>query len=245
MAALVQAHGVTRLIGVGEEISKELEIKNDELKIDLSDAEGAGKQFLTHHLSFSIKSYPTTEALLADLRPADFQNETILIKGARRFGFERVVAALQQPQHGTVLEVNLDALTHNLHYYRQQLRPGTKLMVMVKAFAYGSGSYEVASLLEFQRADYLAVAYADEGQQLRDNGISLPIMVLNPGPDSFGQLRRYRLGPKSTPWSACTTTCKPPAKPPPTRPAPYPPCTSSSIPACAASALRRKSCPSC
>ena len=196
VAALVQAHGVTRLIGVGEEISKELEIKNDELKIDLSDAEGAGKQFLTHHLSFLIKSYPTTEALLADLRPADFQNETILIKGARRFGFERVVAALQQPQHGTVLEVNLDALTHNLHYYRQQLRPGTKLMVMVKAFAYGSGSYEVASLLEFQRADYLAVAYADEGQQLRDNGISLPIMVLNPGPDSFGQLRRYRLEPE-------------------------------------------------
>jgi alanine racemase len=103
---------------------------------------------------------------------------------------------LQQPQHGTVLEVNLDALTHNLQYYRQRLNPGTKLMVMVKAFAYGSGSYEVASLLEFQRADYLAVAYADEGQQLRDNGISLPIMVLNPGPDSFGQLRRYRLEPE-------------------------------------------------
>ncbi|RZK20294.1 MAG: alanine racemase, partial [Hymenobacter sp.] len=129
-------------------------------------------------------------------RPADFQNETILIKGARRFGFERVVAALQQLQHGTVLEVNLDALTHNLHYYRQRLQPSTKLMVMVKAFAYGSGSYEVASLLQFQRADYLAVAYPDEGQQLRENGISLPIMVLNPGPDSFEQLRRYRLEPE-------------------------------------------------
>jgi alanine racemase len=143
-----------------------------------------------------LAHYPTTEALLADLHALDFQNETILVKGARRFGFERVVAALQQPQHGTVLEVNLDALTHNLQHYRRQLRPGTKLMVMVKAFAYGSGSYEVASLLEFQRADYLAVAYADEGQQLRDNGISLPIMVLNPGPDSFGQLRRYRLEPE-------------------------------------------------
>ncbi|GAB3636812.1 bifunctional UDP-N-acetylmuramoyl-tripeptide:D-alanyl-D-alanine ligase/alanine racemase [Hymenobacter arcticus] len=187
VAALVQAHGVTRLIGVGEAISQ-FAVSNEQSAID--DAQPTVRySLLTAH-------YLTTEALLADLRPGDFQNETILIKGARRFGFERVVAALQQPQHGTVLEVNLDALTHNLQYYRQQLRPGTRLMVMVKAFAYGSGSYEVASLLEFQRAAYLAVAYADEGQQLRDNGISLPIMVLNPGPDSFGQLRRYRLEPE-------------------------------------------------
>jgi alanine racemase len=178
VAALVQAHGVTRLIGVGEAIAGELE------------STGVGQNH------FTIQTFASTEALLAELRPADFQNETILVKGARRFGFERVVAALQQPQHGTVLEVNLDALTHNLQYYRQLLLPRTRLMVMVKAFAYGSGSYEVASLLEFQRADYLAVAYADEGQQLRDNGISLPIMVLNPGPDSFSQLRRYRLEPE-------------------------------------------------
>jgi alanine racemase len=196
VAALVQAHGVTRLIGVGEAISWELKTKNEELKIEAQSSADAQEQFSVVNSSFLLQTYLTTEALLADLQPANFQNETILIKGARRFGFERVVAALQQPQHGTVLEVNLDALTHNLQYYRQRLRPGTKLMVMVKAFAYGSGSYEVASLLEFQRADYLAVAYADEGQQLRDNGISLPIMVLNPGPDSFGQLRRYRLEPE-------------------------------------------------
>jgi alanine racemase len=177
--ALVRAHGVTRLIGVGKAISEELR--------SVAPAEQG---------QFSIQTFPTTEALLADLRPSDFQNETILVKGARRFGFERVVAALQQLQHGTVLEVNLDALTHNLQYYRQRLNPSTKLMVMVKAFAYGSGSYEVASLLQFQRADYLAVAYPDEGQQLRENGISLPIMVLNPGPDSFEQLRRYRLEPE-------------------------------------------------
>ncbi|NML67473.1 bifunctional UDP-N-acetylmuramoyl-tripeptide:D-alanyl-D-alanine ligase/alanine racemase [Hymenobacter sp. RP-2-7] len=183
VAALLRAHGVTRLIGVGEEITYELASTSQQAQLL------AQEQFI-------LQSYPTTEALLADLHAIDFQNETILVKGARRFGFERVVAALQQPQHGTVLEVNLDALTHNLQHYRRQLRPGTKLMVMVKAFAYGSGSYEVASLLEFQRADYLAVAYADEGQQLRDNGISLPIMVLNPGPDSFGQLRRYRLEPE-------------------------------------------------
>jgi len=207
VAALVRAHGVTRLIGVGEAIGQ-LSVINYQLSAELA-AEQAGQngslpsvdersavKMITANCSLITDNYPSTEALLAELRPADFQNETILIKGARRFGFERVVAALQQPQHGTVLEVNLDALTHNLQYYRQLLLPRTKLMVMVKAFAYGSGSYEVASLLEFQRADYLAVAYADEGQQLRDNGISLPIMVLNPGPDSFGQLRRYRLEPE-------------------------------------------------
>jgi len=201
VAALVQAHGVTRLLGVGEELSYELKVKSEEVKTksyeaEISSQEELNQKLLSLNSKLLTQFYPSTEALLAGLRPGDFQNETILIKGARRFGFERVVAALQQPQHGTVLEVNLDALTHNLHYYRQQLRPGTRLMVMVKAFAYGSGSYEVASLLEFQRADYLAVAYADEGQQLRDNGISLPIMVLNPGPDSFGQLRRYRLEPE-------------------------------------------------
>jgi alanine racemase len=197
VAALVRAHGVTRLIGVGEAISHYCQAELAEAsRSQLLNEAGEMLRQTQPDVQFSIQTYPTTEALLAELLPGDFQNETILIKGARRFGFERVVAALQQPQHGTVLEVNLDALTHNLHYYRQQLRPGTKLMVMVKAFAYGSGSYEVASLLEFQRADYLAVAYADEGQQLRDNGISLPIMVLNPGPDSFGQLRRYRLEPE-------------------------------------------------
>lgn len=195
--ALVRAHGVTRLIGVGEELSYELRVRSEELRIGRDKTNKDQKnQLVTRNSQLLTQTYPTTEALLAELRPADFQNETILIKGARRFGFERVVAALQQLQHGTVLEVNLDALTHNLQYYRQRLAPRTKLMVMVKAFAYGSGSYEVASLLQFQRADYLAVAYPDEGQQLRENGISLPIMVLNPGPDSFEQLRRYRLEPE-------------------------------------------------
>ncbi|MVN76845.1 bifunctional UDP-N-acetylmuramoyl-tripeptide:D-alanyl-D-alanine ligase/alanine racemase [Hymenobacter sp. HMF4947] len=197
VAALMQAHGVTRLIGVGQELSHYYQAELAEAaRAHQANGARALLRLAQPDSRMAIQTYPTTEALLADLRSTDFQNETILIKGARRFGFERVVAALQQLQHGTVLEVNLDALTHNLQHYRRQLRPGTKLMVMVKAFAYGSGSYEVASLLEFQKADYLAVAYPDEGQQLRDNGISLPIMVLNPGPDSFGQLRRYRLEPE-------------------------------------------------
>ena len=201
VAALLPAAGVTRLVGIGPEISAQLELKmkNEKLK---NGPEGRNQSadvhdpFLTFNSEFLIQLYPTTEAFLAQLDPAAFAHETILIKGARRFGFERIVAALQAQQHGTVLEVNLDALGYNLRHYRRQLRPGTKLMVMVKAFAYGAGSYEVASLLEFQRADYLAVAYADEGVALRDAGISLPIMVMNPAPDSFDTLRRYRLEPE-------------------------------------------------
>jgi alanine racemase len=95
-----------------------------------------------------------------------------------------------------VLEVNFDALVHNLNFYRTRLQPGTKLMVMVKAFAYGSGSYEVANLLQFHRADYLAVAYTDEGVELREQGISLPLMVMNPSPDSFQKMHQYHLEPE-------------------------------------------------
>ncbi|MCC2546092.1 bifunctional UDP-N-acetylmuramoyl-tripeptide:D-alanyl-D-alanine ligase/alanine racemase [Hymenobacter sp. BT175] len=174
IGTLLSAHGVERLIGVGPEIS----------------------QF--RHVFARLESgfYNRTEDFLGDFRPEQFQHETILVKGARRFGFERIVAAFQQKIHGTVLEVNLDALVHNLNYYRARLRPGTRLMVMVKAFAYGSGSYEVANLLQFHRADYLAVAYTDEGVELRQHGISLPVMVMNPSPDAFQKLQQYHLEPE-------------------------------------------------
>ncbi|WP_317172768.1 bifunctional UDP-N-acetylmuramoyl-tripeptide:D-alanyl-D-alanine ligase/alanine racemase [Hymenobacter sp. HDW8] len=174
IAAQLPAHGVGRIIGVGQAISAHQQL--------FSELRGA--------------FYASTEAFLAAFQPEQFRHETILVKGARRFEFERIVAAFQQKIHGTVLEVNLDALVHNLNYYRARLAPGTRLMVMVKAFAYGSGSYEVANLLQFHRADYLAVAYADEGVELRQHGISLPIMVMNPSPDSFQKLHQYHLEPE-------------------------------------------------
>nr|MDQ2770918.1 alanine racemase [Bacteroidota bacterium] len=204
VAALLPAAGVSRVVGIGEEIAQlsvvryQLSVNREELTADgtaTAKDQPPGLMF-TDNFSLITEFYPSTEAFLAQLNPADFAQETILIKGARRFGFERIVAALQAQQHGTVLEVNLDALAHNLAHYRRQLNTGTKLMVMVKAFAYGAGSYEVASLLEFQRADYLAVAYADEGIALREAGISLPIMVMNAAPDAFETLRRYRLEPE-------------------------------------------------
>jgi alanine racemase len=123
------------------------------------------------------------------------QKSLILIKGARVFSFEQIVERLVKRIHGTVLEINLDAITHNLNYYRSKIGQDTKLMVMVKALAYGSGN-EVAAWLQYHRVDYLTVAYPDEGIALRQNGIILPIMVMNADPESYSTLFEYNLEPE-------------------------------------------------
>lgn len=145
--------------------------------------------------------YPDTNAFLTQFPVADLRDAAVLVKGARSFSFERIVSRLQRKAHGTVLEINLDALTNNLNYYRAKVGRSTgpsqtKIMVMVKAFAYGSGSAEVAQLLQFHRVDYLAVAYADEGVSLRQNGITLPIMVMNPALETFAMLLEHDLEPE-------------------------------------------------
>jgi Alr-MurF fusion protein len=145
---------------------------------------------------FEKAFYPDTPAFLAALPGLTFRDESILLKGARRFGFERIANRLATKTHNTTLEVNLGALLHNLRQYQSRLQPGTRLMVMVKAGAYGSGSVEVAKLLEFQNVDYLGVAYADEGVELRQAGIQLPIIVMNPEEATFDALIRYRLEPE-------------------------------------------------
>jgi len=149
-------------------------------------------------LPFSVRQqyFANTASLIAALPGLDFHREAILIKGARLFGLEQVAEHLARQAHQTTLEIHLDALAHNLRAYQRLLGPGVRTMAMVKAAAYGSGSREVARLLEFHRADYLCVAYGDEGADLRRAGIELPIMVLNPEPASFEQLLRYRLEPK-------------------------------------------------
>jgi Alr-MurF fusion protein len=146
--------------------------------------------------SFVTHFFASTQDFLQSPLIQNFHNALILIKGARVFQFEQIVKRLQQKTHGTVLEINLDAIVHNLNFYRSLLAPSTKIMVMVKAFAYGSGSAEVANLLQYHRVDYLGVAYADEGVFLRQNGIHLPIMVMNPNPDTFQQLLDYQLEPE-------------------------------------------------
>ncbi|MEO0310537.1 MAG: hypothetical protein RIQ89_194 [Bacteroidota bacterium] len=155
-----------------------------------------GDQLASYHqlLHSNATNFLSTNDFL-DRLPA-FRDETILVKGARKFEFERIVKALERKAHETVLEVNLNALIHNLNYYRGSLGKKTKVMAMVKASGYGSGSFEIANALQFHHTDYLAVAYTDEGVELRKAGIQLPIMVMNPEPGSIDKLITYRLEPE-------------------------------------------------
>lgn len=159
---------------------------------------GIGPVLTANAAQFEIESrfYRTTADFLRDVNWDDFQNEIILVKGARAFALEKVVQRLQKKIHGTVMEINLDALAHNLNFFKSRLKPQTKVMVMVKAFAYGSGSVEVANLMQYHRVDYLGVAYADEGVLLRDNHITTPIMVMNPAEESFDLMLEKDLEPE-------------------------------------------------
>lgn len=126
----------------------------------------------------------------------NFENETILIKGARDFHFEQIVSMLEEKTHETVLEINLNAISHNLNFFKSKLAPKTKLMVMVKAFGYGNGGFEIAKLLEHHKVDYLGVAFADEGISLKSAGINVPIMVMNPETTSFSAIIQHQLEPE-------------------------------------------------
>ncbi len=143
-----------------------------------------------------MKEYATTEEFLEHLTELNLSDESILIKGARKFQFERIVQRLALRSHGTVLEINLNAISNNLMLYRSLIPKNVKLMAMVKAFSYGSGSFEVANLLQFSKVDYLTVAFADEGVELRTAGIALPIMVLSPDRDTFQSLIQHNLEPE-------------------------------------------------
>jgi len=95
----------------------------------------------------------------------------------------------------TVLEIDLKALNHNFRYLKSRIDPKTKILAVVKAFAYGSDAVEIAKYLQELKVDYLAVAYAHEGVVLRDAGISAPILVLHPQPINFKLLIERCLEP--------------------------------------------------
>ncbi len=140
--------------------------------------------------------YNSTEDFLEQFAMLNFQNEIILLKGARAFEFETIAKLLEEKRHATTLEVNLSAIAHNLKEYHKLLQPNVKMMAMVKASSYGSGGYEIAKTLQYNRVDYLGVAYADEGVDLRKAGITLPIMVMNPEDRSFEAMINFRLEPE-------------------------------------------------
>ncbi len=168
---------IQRLIGIGTEIYRNRDL------FDLPDQ--TEKIFFSSVEAFQ-KAFPTLA----------FGNEVVLIKGARVYGLETVSRMLEKKTHETVLEIDLNALLHNLDQFKRLLNPGTKVMAMVKAFSYGSGSFEIANLLQFHHVDYLGVAYADEGVELRKHGVHLPIMVMNTNDSTFDSLLRYNLEPE-------------------------------------------------
>lgn len=159
---------------------------------------GIGPELTKYRSLFGhqAKFFSDTSSFLKVLNQEDWKDKIILIKGARRFEFEDIVERLEEKEHDTVYEVNLNAVQHNLNVFRKQLRPGVKTMVMVKAMAYGSGYSELARALQFHRVDYLGVAYSDEGIVLRKSGIDTPIMVMNPESDGYRNIIRYRLEPQ-------------------------------------------------
>lgn len=173
IAQLLRTKAVQRFIGVGENLS----LSKDEFS--------PGSLF-----------FKNTQELIDALDDINFENEAILIKGSRDFRFERISKMLTSKVHETVLEINLNAIEHNLNYYKSALQPQVGIMAVVKAFSYGSGSFEIANLLQYNKVNYLAVAYADEGVALRNNGITLPIMVMSPEISSFDTLIKNGLEPE-------------------------------------------------
>lgn len=158
-----------------------------------------GTAFIRYREKFSFLEhlpFPDLDSLQAAIPSLAFRDEAILLKGARKFGFERISRLLTAKSHETTFEINLKALEHNLNQYRSSLPENVKLMAMVKAFSYGSGSFEIANLLQFSQVDYLAVAYVDEGVELRRAGIHLPIMVMSPSAASFEAMLAHHLEPE-------------------------------------------------
>lgn len=173
IAELIKGKEIDQMVGIGEDISR-------------------NARFFDREAVF----FKSTEEFLEEYPINQLHDSLILVKGARKFAFEKIVHKLIQKVHGTIFEINLDALTHNLNFYRGKIGSDTRIMVMVKAYAYGSGSAEVASLLEYHRVNYLGVAYPDEGVALRHSGIKLPVMVLNSQPETFSKLVEYDLEPE-------------------------------------------------
>lgn len=156
-----------------------------------------GKTILGYKHKFpNCIAFNDTNDFINAFETLSFDNESILIKGARHFHFEEIVSLLEEKTHETVLEINLNAISHNLNFFKSKLDSKTKMMVMVKAFGYGNGGFEIAKLLSHHKVDYLGVAFADEGIALKNAGIDLPIMVLNPESTSFLAIIQHQLEPE-------------------------------------------------
>ena len=159
---------------------------------------GVGSGIMAQASAFTMQSrfFATTEELLENIEQIDIAHSAVLIKGNRESRTERISHRLELKSHTTVLEVNLSAMERNINYFRSLMSPETKLVAMVKASSYGAGETEVAQMLAKQGVDYLAVAFADEGAELRAGGVKLPIVVLNADDNSFDTMVAAHLEPE-------------------------------------------------
>lgn len=157
-----------------------------------------GNQISRFQEKFNAKTYTfsTTKELLESQQLNSIENQLILLKGARIFEFEKIKSHLELQKHDTVLEINLNAILHNINVHKSLLKPETKMCAMVKAYSYGLGGYEIAEFLQHHHIDYLGVAYGDEGVDLRKNGITTPILVMNPEQGSYDVIIDYNLEPE-------------------------------------------------
>lgn len=179
-----------------DEVSQLISRRNVQRFIGVGSAIFRNKAVFKKYKKLKTHFFKSTEELLQQFHLIQFEKEAILLKGARSFAFEKVGQLLEQKVHQTVLSINLSSLTHNLNVFRAQLPTKVKTMAMVKAFSYGSGSFEIAHLLQYSGVDYLTVAYTDEGVGLRKAGISLPIMVMSPDIASFDRMIAWKLEPE-------------------------------------------------
>lgn len=171
-------------------------IKQNEIKIVI----GIGKLMVDLHKILGndvlFYAFPTTSELGNNLAKINIQNKAILIKGARKYQLDSIVQLLSAKSHSVVLETDLHALDHNLSFFSKKLNKNTGVIAVIKASAYGSGSHELGKFLEYKKVDYLAVAFVDEGISLRANGITLPIMILNPDVSHLEDFLQYNLEPE-------------------------------------------------
>lgn len=173
VAERIESRGIDHIIGIGPGLS------------------ASASRF---HIKKSF--YATTEELLQSAELDTLRHSLILVKGSRSFGFDRIAERLALKVHETTLEIDLGAMVDNLNHYRSLMAPSVKTVCMVKAFAYGAGFYEIAKTLQDHRVDYLAVAVADEGEQLRKAGITASILVMNPELTAFKTLFENNLEPE-------------------------------------------------
>lgn len=174
VSEMIEQSGIEKIIGIGPDITENADV-------------------------FSVREkmfFPSTQAFMTSNQWRNFHNELILLKGARKFHFEQINALIEERIHETVMEVDLDAVVHNFNFYKSKLAPGVKMICMVKANGYGAGAVEIAKTLQYHRCDYLAVAVAEEGIALRKDGISLPIIILNPEVNGFEELFSNDLEPE-------------------------------------------------